>query len=73
MGMIELPFFARCTISGAVYDQLPVVSMNMYTAKVRLPNGDVVKRSFRKHDIDLTYVSPSMDNEGGSSNVIRGA
>jgi hypothetical protein len=64
MGMIELPFFARCTIGSETFNKLPILEMNDYTVKVRLPNGDIVKRSFRKHDVEITYVSPDLEGKG---------
>jgi hypothetical protein len=53
---LALPFVADCTIAGKRYNNLEVVKMNENSVHVRLPNGDIVKRNFRKHSIDVKFV-----------------
>jgi len=53
---IGLPYIASCRISGERQYNLDLVKLNALTALVRLPDGNVVKRSFRKHGLELTYI-----------------
>lgn len=53
---IGLPYVASCRIDGKLKHNLDLVKMNALTALVRLPDGNVVKRSFRKHGLELTYI-----------------
>ena len=51
-----LPYVAECVIAGEKHYNLEVVELTKYTCKVRLPSGDIVKRNFRKHDVEVKYV-----------------
>jgi len=56
--MLELPYYANCKIAGEDHFKLPIVKMNPHSVLVKLPDGEVIKRSFRKHNIEVVYVSP---------------
>lgn len=51
-----LPYVAECYIDGKKMKNLEVVHFNDKTALVRLPNGDLVKRSYKKHGLEITYI-----------------
>ena len=62
--MLELPYVASCKIGTETLNNLPVLEMNNHTIKVRLPDGNVIKRSFRKHNPQITFLSPDLKPEG---------
>ena len=62
--MLELPYIASCSVGGKSFNKLPVLEMNDYTVKLRLPNGDIVKRHLRKHKVEITYLSPDLNMKG---------
>jgi hypothetical protein len=51
-----LPYVASCIIAGEKYDNLEVVEMTGLHCKVRLPNGDIVKRNYKRHKVELAYI-----------------
>ena len=54
---ILLPYRADCNFTNGREHNLEVLKMNHYTLLVRHPGGSPVKRSFRKHDVQLTFMN----------------
>jgi len=53
---IGLPYLASFRLSGERAHNAEIVKLNTHTALVRLPDGQVVKRSYKKHGLELTYI-----------------
>jgi hypothetical protein len=53
-----LPYLASCTIAGEHYTDLEVTDLTKHTCKVKLPNGDIVKRHIEKHNVKIVFVRP---------------